>query len=297
VRGATVRTVSLATCAERAAVKAPPAASGAVATPDGRVLARVRSSGNGRTAKETIWVTDRRSHTSRVVFTESEYYKQVTGLESPGPIELLRLSDDGRYVFFAIDPDSSGSIAADGLILRMVPASGGPARELGVALPYPDYLTWCGGRLVWIAGGDRVAIHAKQLVSAGPPSWRPRPLWNERSRSFASPACAPDGRSVAVLSQRSSEDANFFHTRWRLWQVGFAGTRHLLDVPPRAAADEQPIWSHDGRSILFVRERYGRGSVMVWQAGRVTGPYADLGYSLGYYGHHDWRLTWTGAAR
>jgi hypothetical protein len=255
-------------------------------------VATVRSTGSGRTAKETIWVIDRRAHARRAVFVEREYYKQVTGLESPGPIELLRMSDDGRWLFFAIDPDSSSSIAADGLILRVVSTAGGAARELGVMLAYPDYLTWCGGRLVWVAGNDRVAIHGKRLLQAAPPDWQPRLLWADPARSVASPACAPDGRSVAVLAQRSSNDANFFHTRWRLWRVGLDGSRRLLDVPPRASADEQPVWSPDGRSIAFVRERYGHGSLWVWQAGRARGPYVQLGYALGYYGHHDWGLTW-----
>jgi hypothetical protein len=26
--------------------------------------------------------------------------------------------------------------------------------------------------------------------------------------------------------------------------------------------------------------------------GKVLGPVAQLGYQLGYYGHHDWGLAW-----
>jgi WD40-like Beta Propeller Repeat len=252
-----------------------------VSSRDGRYTATVVSS----KARETIVVVDHRLHTRRSVFAHFT-----------DPIVLLNVSDDGRWVFFQIDPDGSGSIAADGLILRVVSSQGGDARELGVALPYPDYLTWCAGALVWIGGADRVAIHAKRLLVASPPDWRPKPLWYDTSRSFASPACAPDGRSVAVLSQRSSNDANFFHTRWRLWQVGLDGAHRVLDVPPRPVADEQPIWSRDGHSILFVRERYGHGSVMLWHAGRISGPLASLGYGLGYYGHHGWQLDWSAAA-
>jgi len=32
---------------------------------------------------------------------------------------------------------------------------------------------------------------------------------------------------------------------------------------------------------------------MLLRNGKATGPVADLGYSLGYYGHHDW---WLGAS-
>ncbi|HEV8460596.1 MAG TPA: hypothetical protein VGQ38_07785 [Gaiellaceae bacterium] len=280
-RGTQFRELSLATCADRTIGKAPEVRRGPVSSRDGRYTATIVSS----KAKETIVVVDHRLHTRHSVFAHFT-----------DPVVLLSVSGDGRWVFFSIDPDGSGSIAADGLTLRAVSTRDGTVASLGVALPYPDYLTWCGGRLVWIGGADRVAIHAKQLLVSSPPDWRPKPLWADRSRSFASPACAPDGGSVAVLSQRSSDDANFFHTRWRLWRVGLDGAHHVLDVPPSAAADEQPIWSGDGRSILFVRERHGHGAVMLWHAGRISGPLASLGYGLGYYGHHAWQLDWSAAA-
>jgi hypothetical protein len=204
---------------------------------------------------------------------------------------LLKVA--GGHVFFTIDPDSSASIAADGLLLHEVPVAGGRGHVLGVMLPYADYLTWCGGRLVWIQGEDRVAVHAKRLVASAPPAWKPRPLWRDAAESFSTPACAPDGASVAVLAQRSSVVASFFGTRWQLWRVGFDGTRTVLDAPPPGWADEAPQWSHDGRSLLFVRERAGYGALMVWRDGKTTGPFAELGYSLGYYGHHDWGVAWS----
>src|SRR5439155_1760149 len=83
---------------------------------------------------------------------------------------------------------------------------------------YPDYLAWCGERLVFTAGLDRVATHNKRLLVAGPPAWRPRPLWAAPTRAFGSLACAPDGRAVAVLSQPASDNASFFATRWQLWR-------------------------------------------------------------------------------
>jgi hypothetical protein len=97
---------------------------------------------------------------------------------------------------------------------------------------------------------------------------------------------------VAVLSQHTSTNARFFATRWRLWRIGLDGSRHVLDIPPPGWADEQPTWSPDGRSIAFVRERNGYGRIMVRRNGQLLGPLAQLGYALGYYGHHDWGLSW-----
>jgi hypothetical protein len=295
-RAGRTHVVSLASCSDRVAGGATPAGPTSLRTADARFVARVRATGSGRSAKQTIWVTDERTRRRHAIASETEYYTRIGPGDTPGPIELLRWSTDDRWVFFTVDPGGSGSIAADGLVLRVVSATGGAVSKLGISLPYADYLAWCGGRLVFTGGGDRVATHAKRLFVARPPLWQSQPLWDDRARSFGSVACAPDGRSVAVLSQRSSANASFFSTRWRLWQVALDGTHTLLDTPPAGAADESPQWSHDGHSLLFVRERNGYGQLMLRRRGHVIGPFAGLGYSLGYYGHHDWRLRWSAAA-
>lgn len=287
-RAGSIHNVSLATCTDRVIGKARPHPAPVRSS---RYVATVRASGHGTTAKQTIWVTDLRTQRRRAVFTELEYHTTVTGLGSKGPIELLAVGGDS--VFFAIDPDSSASIASDGLLLRQVPVTGGRAHVLGVMLPYRDYLTWCGGRLVWIEGSDRIAVHAKRLVVSEAPSWKPEPLVADPSLSFSSPACAPDGTAVAVLAQRSSADARFFDTRWQLWRVGLDGMRRVLDKPPAGFADESPVWARSRDAVLFVRERNGYGRLMVWDTGKVIGPFASLGYSLGYYGHHDWGVAWS----
>jgi hypothetical protein len=237
--------------------------------------AGVRTSG-ARAAVQRIWVH------GRLVFARRE----------SGPVVPLRLSDDGRWLFFAIDPQASASIAADGLDLLVVSTHGGAVHRLGMTLAYPDYLAWCGGRLVYAQGPDRIAIHAKRLLVAAPPYWRPHPLWNDPSLSFASPTCDPQGSSVAVLAQRSGVDARFFDTRWALWRVGLDGSRQLLDRPPAGWADESPSWAPDGGALAFVREHNGHGQLAVLVGKDIYGPLAELGYSLGYYGHHDWGLTW-----
>ena len=45
-------------------------------------------------------------------------------------------------------------------------------------------------------------------------------------------------------------------------------------------------------SIAFVRERKGYGQLMIVRQGKVLGPLVQLGYQLGFYGHHDWGLAW-----
>jgi WD40-like Beta Propeller Repeat len=318
-RGDKEHVVSLATCTDKVAGKAaawrPPAS---FRSRSGLVAAV--STVNLRAKRGTAAITV----DGRVVYRVAEHYG------APGPILLAGWSPDSRWLLFTIDPMSSASIMADGLQLRALQVSTGKVSTGKVAtgrvvtgrvvtgrvvtgrvvtgrvvpvadmLFYPDYLSWCGSTLVLTAGGDRTATTNKRLVAASAPTWKPRTLWTDPKRAFGSVACAPDGKSVVVLSQPASDDANFFHTRWQLWRISLAvvpstASRTLLDTPPAGFADESPRWSHDGRALLFVRERKGYGQLMLFRNGRATGPFADLGYSLGYYGHHDWWLgaTWS----
>jgi hypothetical protein len=265
LHGTTVHALSLASCTQRTIGKPP-----AVDPYPG-----IRTSG-ARAKTQRIWVH------GRLVFSHAEN----------GPVMLRKLSADGKWLFFSIDSYASASIAADGLDLLVVSTRGGPVHHLGVTLVHRDYLTWCSGRLVYAAGPDRIAIHAKRLLVAEPPGWKPKPLWSDTKRSFASPTCEPDGTGVTVLSQPSSVEANFFATRWQLWQVALDGTHNLVDAPPAGWADEQPTWSPDGNTLAFVRERKGYGQLMIMRQGKVHGPLAQLGYQLGFYGHHNWGLLW-----
>jgi dipeptidyl aminopeptidase/acylaminoacyl peptidase len=299
-RGRNVHVIDLATCRERVRRVRPEPTHGSrpLRTRDGRWSAVVRSSGKGRTAKQTIWVVDRRTGRSRPVFAETQWYRTIGPGETPGPIELLAWSGDGRWIFFVIDPGGSGSIQADGLTLRAVSREGGRARRIARMLVYASYLTWCGGELVLSAGFDRVATDHKRLLIAAPPAWRTRPLVARAGRAWGAVVCAPQGRAVVVQSQERSDDANFFAVHWSLWRVGLDGSRRRLTAPPRGYADESPRFSRDGRTLLFVRSRKGVGRLYALRGGRVTGPLLSLGYSLGYYGHQDWwqSMKWSLAA-
>jgi hypothetical protein len=210
----------------------------------------------------------------------------------PGPLGLVMWSPDGRWLFYFIDPFGSDSYAADGLVLRALDVSTGKSIPVGRGLLSADYRTWCGSTLVLTLGGNRIATDNKRLEVARAPGWKPHLLWKAPARAFGSLDCAPDGKSVVVQAQHESTDAHFFAPRWQLWRVGLDGSHTLLDAPPAGFADESPVWSPGGTAVAFVRERKGYGSLEVLQNGHVFGPLATLGYSLGYYGHHDWDVAW-----
>jgi hypothetical protein len=290
-RPALVRVVDLATCRERTFRRPPAKPTPALASPDGRFAATVRRTGENRTTRDTIWVTDRRAHGSRPVYS-THVWGATTGLESPGPIVLVRWSGDDRWIFFAVDPGSSASIAADGLLLRVVSAREGRMHRIAPMLLNEDYLAWCGGRLVLTVGQDREAMIHKRLEVAAPPEWKPHPLAALPGRAWGSIACAPDARSVVVQSQPAEAFAGFFATRWQLWRVGLDGQATQLTQPPPGYADESPFVSAD-HTVYFVRSKHGRGKLFALRHRRLVGPLLSLGYQLGYYGHQSWGYTIT----
>jgi hypothetical protein len=281
-RGA-LHVVDLATCREAVRPGRLVASRSTLISPDGRRRAVVRTSRDWW----KIVVTERGR--SREVYRVTRHYHVVS--DDAGPIELLRWSGDGRWIFFVIDPDGSGSIQADGLQLRVVSTGGGQATRLARMLVYGDYLTWCGGRLVFTAGTDRVATNHKRLLVASPPLWRARPLVRAPRRAWGSLACASSGRWLVAQSQRQSSDPRFFSTHWALWRVGLDGSLRRLTSPPRGSADESPRFSRTGNVLLFVRMRRGNGMLYALRGTRTVGPLLFLGNNIGYYGHHDWWLT------
>jgi hypothetical protein len=272
-RGGAQHVLDLATCRERVRRAAKPRHH-ALVSPDGRLTASERISGD----KDTIRIG------GKTVLSLPRWSPNAKN-GSPGPIMLLGWSGDSTWVFYAIDPMGSASIIADGVRMQAVSVNG-TVRTVASGLAYDDYRTWCNGRLVLTAGGDRIATHNKQLIVAAPPAWKPKPLVTDSSRAWGSLACTPDDRAVVVQSQPASADANFFHTRWSLWRIGFDGARRRLTSPPPGYADESPRFS--GKTLFFVRSRRGVGRVYALRDGKLLGPFASLGSDIGYYGHHAW---------
>jgi dipeptidyl aminopeptidase/acylaminoacyl peptidase len=291
-RGGSEHVVSLANCRDRVVGRAPRALPSRMFRSRSGLVAAVRTAQpKDKLGSETITVN------GRAVYRVAEDYRSVPG-GTPGPLSLSGWSPDSRWLFFSIDPMSSASLAADGLEIQALNVATRRVVPVTTLLLNDDYMTWCGSTLVLTAGEDRLATTSKRLVVATAPAWKPRVLWRDPKRAFSSVACAPDGKNVAVLSQTASLDFNFFHTKWQLWQVSLDGSRTLLDTPPAGSADESPRWSRDGKALLFVREHKGYGQLMLLRNSRVTGPIANLGYSLGYYGHHDWwqSASWSASA-
>jgi hypothetical protein len=267
-RPALVRVVNLTTCRARTVAAPAPAAQ---AIPGARVVAQR----HGAAGRQSIVAR------GRTVFSVRESYRRVPA-GSPGPIALFGTTARGRWILFGIDPMGSQSIVADGWTIQAVSVRGGGARTVTFGLPNDDYRTWCGGELVVVAGGDRVATHTKWLVAAKPPDWRPHVVFKSRRIAFGSLACAPDGRSVVVESARSTGANESVRVRWSLDRVGLDGSRQRLTSPPPGSSDESPRVA--GAAVYFVRG----GSLFALRRGTLVGPLLRIPEPDGYYGHRTW---------
>jgi hypothetical protein len=258
--------------------------------PDGAITAsRVIYSKTAKPVHAEIWTF------AGPRFTPNEIVGGASALGGAQPW-FASWSPGSSWVFFWLYPNSS-SLAADGMSLQVKGAAlGALGPRIATTLGYSDYLSWCGSRLVAAAGGDRYATHGKHLVVASPPGpaegqgWRMRELSRDRSRSWVSPACSPNGSWVAAAAGRNWVETRFGQERRSIWLLRSAGrARRRLTAPPPGATDESPRWLGN-RNLLFVRTRGARGRLygVDGRSGRLSGPLAQLGPVDNYYGHYGW---------
>lgn len=267
--------------------------------PDGWGAQNLLFDASGRALGVARWDRDRHLRQIWEVLWPAMTPQQVVGGAAPGdPPLVAALSRGGGWVFWWVGPNSA-SLAADGMRLVVKGAAlGAIGPRIAAVLGYPEYLSWCGARLVVAAGGGRYATADKRLVVASPPppafgqSWRVNTLSHEPGLSWVSPACSPDGKLVAASAGPNRIEQRFGQERRAVWILGLDGAGRRV-TSPGAATDELPRWSRDGRWVLFVRTRGGAGSLFLVRSagGRVIGPLATISAGQNYYGHYGFAAT------
>ena len=280
-----------------------------VFSPQGTVIAygdTVNSSG-GRTGRLCRLALDK---------PESEP-KVLVSKDSSGQFPCM-WSGDGKQILFWEDPDFSASLMADGLELFRVSADGESAKSMGVStLVHNDMLSLSpdGARLAITAGGGREEWEQKRIAvidlntaeisrltddrtAAVCPSWCPR---GDRIAFAAAPA---PGTGAAV---GGGEPARRLLEKRRIYMSGVSGTSTARQLTNDGLyRDEEPMWSADGRHILFGRiDRGNNQTLWLMEAEspspiQVAGPLGSDETWFGYYGYIDWRtmVDWyQGAAR
>lgn len=181
-----------------------------------------------------------------------------------------------------------------------------PRRGRGLAnvfdpvLPYGDFLTWCGDKLVLSGGVERVPSEGNQILLSGPPRWRFHNLSADFSRSWIWPSCSPSGRLVAATATPKRAEIPPGRGARSVWVLSIDGTRRARIAGSRGTAYELPRWSSDGRFLLVVRRDTrpdSPGLLLLVQidpssgkTGEAVGPVARLGPAPGKEGHGDWSL-------
>jgi dipeptidyl aminopeptidase/acylaminoacyl peptidase len=262
-------------------------------SPDGVSLAVSRSLfPKGRPPyHQEIWLFDLKSGARRKLF-------RVRG-DAPASPKLAAFSPSGRWLVFW--EEIGASLDADGAPLLAVPVAGGRAVLISPRqLIYRDFMTWCGNRLVFVLnhGGRQVTL-GDGIAATAPPQWHVQTILRAGGRtSWNSVACpAAQGREkLVVAGGPSSGDSPFGHEHRSLWLLHpRRGAKPALlshTVPPAGETDELPMWSRDGRWILFVRTK-GAGAVGKLYAidpvrDKLVGPITGVGRTGNYYGAYGW---------
>ncbi len=232
--------------------------------------------------------------------------KGVTALasEKGSGLEPYAWTRDGKEILYWVDEDFSASAASDGLPLFRVSAGGGTPVKLGLSvLLKEDMLAFspAGNALMAAAGEGRETWTGKRIavVEMGGGSVR---YLTGTAISATSPAWSADGERVAFSAAPDAghlgggDAARDALALRRIWVTGTKGTQDPMRITgDDLYRDEHPMWSRDGKWILFGRmDREGRGALWLMRAdGSDAKQVSDvLRFEddwFGYYGHIDWR--------
>ena len=259
-------------------------------SPDGRDAA-VDISRCGEVAATELLTVDLRTGAVRVTLRRTGEFATLAGW-SPG----------GRWLLYWPQSICSASLAADGMPLYAVAARGEshPVRAVTQTLLYPDFLTWCAGRLVTASTPDRETELDGKLVQSGPETWRQHTIDAARPLSWVSPSCSASGRwLVAAAGANRQMPFGAEHRSVYLLRSNGAVVRRLSQPGPTGQSDEAPRFSPNGRWVMFVRSRvvtvgtsaYSRDTIEVVRASGTGGAVPVFSFTSGdfsYYDHFEW---------
>jgi Tol biopolymer transport system component len=232
---------------------------------------------------------------------------------------LCAWSRAGEYVIFWDDPDFSASAVADGLELYRVSAAGGSRQSMGVFTPVHDdmvSLSPAQDKLALVAGGGRNQWEEKRIAVVNLAGAFTRgaaiSYLTDESTAAACPSWSPAGERIAFSAAPGpgtrqahiggGEPARRLLAKRRIWTADASGMSAPTPLTSDARyRDEEPMWSADGKHILFCRiDRANNKTLWLMaadggNAAQVAELYTDPGLLgvdgawFGYYGYIDWR--------
>lgn len=190
------------------------------------------------------------------------------GLDGGRPVELLMEKQAGIYVA-AWWPDGKGllywtsygaSQAYDGTPLYSFRLGDSEAEYLTAGLSYQGWLSLSPqGELMMVSGLSRIVWANKSLTIINPASGARQNLANPAGCVSLDPAFSPAGDRIAFVAAKDlgdevwPEDLTAWVNTRTLWlaQADGSNPRPLTSA---GTGVYQPLWSKDGKSILYVRD-------------------------------------------
>lgn len=167
---------------------------------------------------------------------------------------------DSKYVLFWDDIQFSASLMADGTSLMAIPVAGGEPRPLYLGLTRPGMVSPApGGSMLAVTEGvGRASWIDKRLALVNVDTGEVTPL-TAADKASLEPAWSPDGRRIAFVSQPEKTTGlasglipELTRDR-RLWVMNSDGSDQRPLTGDPVYRDERPLWSRDGRWLLFPR--------------------------------------------
>jgi Tol biopolymer transport system component len=260
---------------------------------DGQELAYVtrelldgKGSGGEPLHRVTLWRLNRVTGQTYPVFDGGQ----------PSAFDLLPVgwANQDQEILVWPDPQFSASLLADGTALWAIPKQGGAPRVLVERmLIHQDGLTLTddGQFLVVSEGGDRLTWRGKHITAIDLRNNEKKTLTPEPLAAIQ-PAVSPDGQHIMYVagpapSEQQLDDmaggrvALELLQQRRLWLSDRNGAHQRQLTHDDSYRDEHPVWSTDGKSIVFVRfDRQGKASL--WFTDLVQGDVRQIMTGLSY---------------
>ncbi len=225
----------------------------------------------------------------------------------PSPDGFIRAgwSGDSKRILFWPDPVFSASITADGVPLEAISINGGkPYTLTAEMLLHSDWMDSSDdGLLAVTEGGGRETWTNKHITVVDPASGNKMQLTDDKTAAF-SPVWSPDGQRIAYVAAADigavggGNDAKASAAKRRIWVMNRDGSGKRQITNDSAYRDERPLWSGDGRYLIFARLDNSTDKTSLWlipsEGGEPVRVVAELdplppeSTWFGYYGHIDW---------
>jgi len=279
-------------------------------SPDGRIIAYASVVENA----DSVGNVQSRVASLRSVSADGGASRELVTAGDPSEFGFLIAgwSGDGSQILTWTTPHFTADLA-DGSPVYSVPANGGALIAMSdAALPYDDFIVPAKGRdaVAVVIGQGREAWTKKALALYSATGAKPRVV-TQPDVAVSSPSWSADASKIAYVSMPDRggldrDDATRAALNERRIEIlGNDGANPTQLTTDQGYRDESPLWSLDGKTILFLRVG-GDGGVSVWTISDTGKDERQLVTNLGlgtsastaseYFGHRDWGelFDWSG---